>query len=119
MGSPCRSSILVTGAAGNLGREVVDRLQARGARVRCLVRGQPGPRPGGEWTGSDLTNPAAVRAPKPLARVIPSCRCTRIWRIWRIEKPCFAMRVYTPWCGAATHWRPTPVAGAPVAVRTT
>lgn len=61
-GSLCRSSILVTGAAGNLGREVVDRLRAHGARVRCLVRDRTGPRPGVEWAVGDLTDPAAVRA---------------------------------------------------------
>ncbi|MFB8414378.1 hypothetical protein ACFC63_02515 [Streptomyces albidoflavus] len=39
--TPTRSSgrptVLVTGATGNLGREVDDRLGARSARVRCLA----------------------------------------------------------------------------------
>jgi uncharacterized protein YbjT (DUF2867 family) len=61
-GSPERSSILVTGATGNLGREVVDRLQARGAAVRGFVRDRPGERPGVEWAVGDLADPAAMRA---------------------------------------------------------
>ncbi|MFE0186695.1 NAD(P)H-binding protein [Streptomyces sp. NPDC058989] len=61
-GARHRSSILVTGAAGNLGREVVDRLQAHGARVRSLVRRQTGARPGGESVVGDLTDPAVLRA---------------------------------------------------------
>jgi uncharacterized protein YbjT (DUF2867 family) len=56
------SSILVTGATGNLGREVVDRLQARGLRVRCLARRQMDPRPGVESVVGDLTDPASVRS---------------------------------------------------------
>ncbi|MFD7280580.1 NAD(P)H-binding protein [Streptomyces sp. NPDC059862] len=60
-GTRHRSSILVTGAAGNLGREVVDRLQAHGARVRSLVRHQTGPRPGAESVVGDLTDPTVVR----------------------------------------------------------
>ncbi|KAK1178866.1 NAD(P)H-binding protein [Streptomyces sp. NBS 14/10] len=55
------ASILVTGAAGNLGREVVNRLQAHGARVRSLVRQRTGPRPGAESVVGDLTDPTAVR----------------------------------------------------------
>ncbi|MGI5419316.1 NAD(P)H-binding protein [Actinomadura luteofluorescens] len=56
-----RPSILVTGATGNLGREVVTRLQADGARVRILVRRQSAPRAGVESVVGDLTDPASVR----------------------------------------------------------
>lgn len=56
------ASILVTGAAGNLGREVVDRLRARGARVRRLVRRPVAARTGVETVVGDLTDPAVVRA---------------------------------------------------------
>ncbi|MET7332323.1 NAD(P)H-binding protein [Nonomuraea sp. NPDC005650] len=55
-------SVLVTGATGNLGREVADRLLAHGARVRRLVRGRAAPLPGAEPVVGDLTDPAAVRA---------------------------------------------------------
>lgn len=55
-------SILVTGAAGNLGREVVDRLQTRGAHVRRLVRRAVDPRPGLGSVVGDITDPAVIRA---------------------------------------------------------
>ncbi|TDD49946.1 NAD(P)H-binding protein [Saccharopolyspora elongata] len=52
-------SVLVTGATGNLGREVVDRLRTRGVRVRCLSRR---PLQGVESVRGDLTDPAVVRS---------------------------------------------------------
>ncbi|MVZ98801.1 NAD(P)H-binding protein [Actinomadura sp. LD22] len=67
-GSPHRPTILVTGATGNLGREVAGRLSAHGARVKRLVRGlgdqrgQRSGRPGAERVVGDLTAPAAMRA---------------------------------------------------------
>ncbi|MFI7008357.1 SDR family oxidoreductase [Streptomyces sp. NPDC050145] len=59
--SPNSPSILVTGATGNLGREIVDRLAAHGARVRGLARGQAAPRRGVDRVVGDLTDPVAVR----------------------------------------------------------
>lgn len=58
------ATVLVTGAAGNLGREVVASLQARGANIRRLVRRASdfdhGPRT--ETATGDLTDGVAVRA---------------------------------------------------------
>ena len=61
-GAGPRPSILVTGATGNVGREVVNRLVERNAHVRCLVRGQPEPRSDVDWAVGDLTVPADVHA---------------------------------------------------------
>ncbi|WP_202874527.1 SDR family oxidoreductase [Kribbella kalugense] len=60
-GSRHRPSILVTGATGNVGREVVNRLVERDARVRCLVRNRPEPRSDVDWVVGDLTDPTDVR----------------------------------------------------------
>ncbi|MEU9101621.1 NAD(P)H-binding protein [Streptomyces sp. NPDC048361] len=57
-----RASILVTGATGNLGREVVDRLRARGAHVRRLVRHESGLSSDAETVVGDLTDPTVLRA---------------------------------------------------------
>ncbi|MFD6281954.1 NAD(P)H-binding protein [Streptomyces sp. NPDC060209] len=60
-GAPHGSSILVTGATGNLGREVVERLHARGPRVRRLVRHQTGPLPGVDSVVGDITDHTTMR----------------------------------------------------------
>lgn len=54
--------ILVTGATGTLGREVVDRLVARGARVRALTRNpaEAGMPDGVEAVYGDLADPATL-----------------------------------------------------------
>ncbi|MFJ8858830.1 NAD(P)H-binding protein [Streptomyces sp. NPDC102451] len=57
-----KSSVLVTGATGNLGREVAARLQAKDARVRALAHRRTGPRPGVESVTGDLTDPSVARA---------------------------------------------------------
>ncbi|MFE1290281.1 NAD(P)H-binding protein [Streptomyces sp. NPDC058751] len=62
LGTRHRPSVLVTGAAGNLGREAVDRLRARGARVRRLVRRPTGPHSTAESVVGDLTDPTTFRS---------------------------------------------------------
>jgi uncharacterized protein YbjT (DUF2867 family) len=57
-----RPTILVTGATGNLGRELTGRLRARGARVRSLSRRPVGARSATETVVGDLTDPATARA---------------------------------------------------------
>jgi uncharacterized protein YbjT (DUF2867 family) len=58
--------ILVTGATGNIGRELADALAARGEQVRALVRTAGDPRPalpsGVQPVAGDLNSPASMRA---------------------------------------------------------
>ncbi|WP_433354677.1 NAD(P)H-binding protein [Microtetraspora malaysiensis] len=60
--APETSSILVTGAAGNLGREIVSRLHACGVRVRGLDRHPVDARPGVESVVGDVTDADVLRA---------------------------------------------------------
>ena len=53
-------SILVTGATGNVGAQVVRELQARGAPVRAFVR-DPGKLPGVELAVGDFSDPESIR----------------------------------------------------------
>ena len=53
-------SILVTGASGNVGAQVVRELQARGAPVRAFVR-DPGKLPGVELAVGDFSDPESIR----------------------------------------------------------
>ncbi len=56
--------ILVTGASGNVGREVVSQLLGTGAHIRALSRNpqSAGLPPGVEVIGGDLTQPATLDA---------------------------------------------------------
>jgi uncharacterized protein YbjT (DUF2867 family) len=61
-GTPARSrSVLVTGATGNLGRELITRLHERAAAVRSLDRRDVGLRPGIASVRGDLTDTDSVR----------------------------------------------------------
>src|SRR5690349_907955 len=55
--------IVVTGATGNVGNEVVRALAAAGQRVRAVTRGgdHPGFPPGAEAVTGDLNDPASLR----------------------------------------------------------
>ena len=55
-------SILVTGATGNLGRHVVERLLARDVAVRSLARRPAPPRAGVDPVVGDLSRPDGLRA---------------------------------------------------------
>ncbi|QKW32702.1 NAD(P)H-binding protein [Actinomadura sp. NAK00032] len=57
-----RPTILVTGATGNLGRELTGRLRERGARVLSLTRRPAGAHSVAGAVAGDLTDRAAMRA---------------------------------------------------------
>ncbi|MFG2502178.1 SDR family oxidoreductase [Streptomyces sp. NPDC048441] len=52
---------LVTGSSGNLGRELIERLHARGVPIRSLSRRPLEARPGVEPVVGDFTDPAVMR----------------------------------------------------------
>ena len=53
--------IVVSGATGNVGREVARQLVETGARVRALVRDTAAPAPvGAEAVAGDLTDPSSL-----------------------------------------------------------
>ncbi|WP_049570969.1 NAD(P)H-binding protein [Nonomuraea sp. SBT364] len=53
--------ILVTGATGNVGGEVVRALSSAGAPVRAVTRSQRAPEPGVEYVTGDLNEPESLR----------------------------------------------------------
>ncbi|MEU6765612.1 SDR family oxidoreductase [Streptomyces sp. NPDC046853] len=55
-------TVLVTGATGTIGRDLVPALLARGVTVRAMIRDAGRPVPGAENVVADLTNPASVAA---------------------------------------------------------
>ncbi|MFJ4567890.1 NAD(P)H-binding protein [Streptomyces caelestis] len=61
LGDARAGTVLVTGATGNVGREIVARLVTHGAAVRRLDRRQVESHPGVESVVGDLTDPASVR----------------------------------------------------------
>ncbi|MDF0586096.1 NAD(P)H-binding protein [Tsukamurella sp. 8F] len=89
---PSRPSILVTGATGTLGQEVVHRLVRRGVPVRGLSRAQPERRPGVEWTVGDLTDP--VDMSRALAGV------DAVFLVWPLLDPAPAREVVKVLSGA-------------------
>ncbi|MFB4287599.1 NAD(P)H-binding protein [Nonomuraea sp. ATR24] len=62
--------ILVTGATGNVGGEVVRALAAEGAPVRAVTRSHRAPEPGVEWVTGDLTEPESLRPALDGARAL-------------------------------------------------
>jgi len=76
-------TVFVTGASGYLGRAVVERLLARGASVRCLLRGDPARLPWGdrvEIVRGDVTDRDAVRRGVAGAdTVFHMAACVKTW----------------------------------------
>ncbi|MBB2175539.1 GMC oxidoreductase [Gluconacetobacter johannae] len=56
--APARPLILVTGATGNLGQEVIAQLAAQGYRIRGAFRQSIPATPGVEWVRIDFSDPA-------------------------------------------------------------
>jgi len=77
---------LVTGAGGFLGRYIVDRLVARGDKVRTFCRGDHPAlnRPGVEALRGDVTDPAAtIEACRGMDVVFHTAGVAGIWGPWR------------------------------------
>ncbi|MBO0813118.1 MAG: SDR family oxidoreductase [Microlunatus sp.] len=53
-------TVLVTGATGNIGSELIPALQARGASVRAMIRNPNRPVPDAENVVADLTDPGSI-----------------------------------------------------------
>lgn len=53
-------TVLVTGATGNIGSELIPALQARGATVRAMIRNPNRPVPNAENVVADLTDPGSI-----------------------------------------------------------
>jgi uncharacterized protein YbjT (DUF2867 family) len=75
------TTVLVTGAAGNLGRHLVRRLVAAGHPVRAISRRPQAAEPGVEWIQADLTNGDGLAAALTnVDSVIHAASDSRRWR---------------------------------------
>jgi uncharacterized protein YbjT (DUF2867 family) len=75
------TTVLVTGAAGNLGRHLVRRLVAAGHPVRAISRRPHAPEPAVEWIQADLTSGDGLAAALTnVDTVIHAASDSRRWR---------------------------------------
>lgn len=76
-------TLFVTGGSGYLGRAIVERLGARGERVRCLLRGDPRRIPWGdrvEAVRGDVTDRDAIRrGVSGVDAVLHMAACVKTW----------------------------------------